>query len=316
MKQPGWWFAALAMIALGACKPELGDPTSLVTEPRILAVRSEPAEIEPDHAVAYQALIATPEGMVTPDLAWGFCTEPAPLSSNNVVNDGCIYGTASLPARGPAIQATIPIDACSVFGPTPPAPRPGEPPTRPHDADVTGGYYQPIRALAKLDGAQLALGVGLTRITCDLANAPFAIVTEFRARYHANQNPTLVGVVAQVPNDPRARELTEPLPPRTPVTLRASWTDDSAEQFPVFDPASRTLVDHREAIRVSWFVSAGELASDRTGRGEAETETFADDVWTTPDSGPAYLWVVVRDSRGGVAFASYPITVTSPSGST
>jgi hypothetical protein len=49
------------------------------------------------------------------------------------------------------------------------------------------------------------------------------------------------------------------------VALRARWTDDSVESFPVFDPESRTLVDHREAIRVSWFVSGGELASDRTG---------------------------------------------------
>src|SRR5262249_58432488 len=99
------------------------------------------------------------------------------------------------------------------------------------------------------------------------------------------------------------------LPPRTAVTLRASWTDDSAESFPVFDPESRTLVDHREAIRVSWFVSGGELTSDRTGRSETDTETFADDVWTTPDAGPAYLWVVVRDSRGGVAFAGQAVTI-------
>ena len=51
--------------------------------------------------------------------------------------------------------------------------------------------------------------------------------------------------------------------------------------------AAAYLLDHREAIRVSWFVSGGELASDRTGRSEADTETFADDVWTTPDAGPA-----------------------------
>lgn len=61
---------------------------------------------------------------------------------------------------------------------------------------------------------------------------------------------------------------------------------------------------------MSWFVSGGELASDRTGRSEAEDQTFVDDVWTTPDPGPAYLWVVLRDSRGGIAFAGYPIAIT------
>jgi hypothetical protein len=305
--------AVLAVLGvLGACKPELGDPASLVTEPRILAVRSEPAEVRPDHAVTYQALIATPDGTAAPDIAWAFCTEPAPLSSNNVVNDSCL-ATAAPPAAGLEVQATIPLDACSVFGPTPPAPLPGHPPLRPHDADVTGGYYQPVRAVASLDGDPLAPGIGLTRITCDLANAPLDIVQDFQARYRPNTNPILVGVTALVGaargeptnlGDPRVA-----LPPRTAVTLRASWTDASAEPFPVFDPASRTLVDHREEIRVSWFVSGGALASDRTGRGEADTASFADDVWTTPEPGPAYLWVVVRDSRGGVAFAGYTVAI-------
>jgi hypothetical protein len=289
-----WAFHTLRAIigfgSLGACKPDLGDPASLVTEPRILAVRSERAESPPDQAVTYRALIAvpgaTPGGMVSPNVAWGFCVELAPLSSNNVVNDGCIADATSLPDRGLEIHATIPLDACSAFGPTPPAPPPGQPPRRPHDVDVTGGYYEPIRAVATLDdGSQLAPGIGLTRLTCDLANAPFDVVMDFRARYHANQNPTLVSVVAEAPTDGGPHDLTTPLPSRTKMTLRADWTPDSVESFPVFDPASRTLVDHREAIRVSWFVSGGELASDRTGRGKTETETFADDIWTTPEPG-------------------------------
>ncbi|HEY0482400.1 MAG TPA: hypothetical protein VGD37_32995 [Kofleriaceae bacterium] len=309
----------VAGAALAACKPELGDPASLITEPRILAVRSEPAEIAPDHAVTYRALVAAPDGTGggPPDVDWSFCTEPAPLSSNNVVNDACLQVAAMLADRGLEIQATIPIDACSVFGPTPPAPLPGKPPLRPHDADVTGGYYQPIRARAELAGDALTPGIGLTRITCDLANAPIDVAVEFRARYRANRNPTLVGVTAlaaaAAPNagaaDLGAGDVPAVLAPRTAVSLRASWTEDSAESFPVFDPQSRTLVDHREAIRVSWFVSAGELASDRTGRSEAETESFADDVWTTPDAGPARLWIVLRDSRGGVAFAGYTVAI-------
>ena len=295
------WVAALA-----ACKPELGDPTSLVSEPRIIAVRSDPPEALPDHAVTYQALIASPDGAASPDVVWGFCAEPAPLSSNNTASDGCVYSAASLAARGPRVEATIPAGACAVFGPTPPAPQPGQPQLRPHDADVTGGYYQPIRALAQLDGAQLAPAIGLTRITCDLPDVSIDIALDFHARYRANQNPTLVDVVA-LGADRAAHAMTEPVPAHTAVTLRASWTADSAESYPVFDRQLRALVDHREAIRVSWFVSDGALAADRTGRGEAEPEMFADDVWTTPDAGPAYLWVVVRDSRGGVAFAGYTV---------
>ncbi len=29
----------------------------------------------------------------------------------------------------------------------------------------------------------------------------------------------------------------------------------------------------------------------------------------TPEAGPAYLWVVLRDGRGGVAFAGYAVTI-------
>jgi len=41
---------------LTACKPDLGEPASLVSEPRILVVRSEPAEVKPNHEVTYQVL--------------------------------------------------------------------------------------------------------------------------------------------------------------------------------------------------------------------------------------------------------------------
>ncbi|MDB4956081.1 MAG: hypothetical protein JWO36_3650 [Myxococcales bacterium] len=297
------------VLAIAGCKPDLGAPASLITEPRILAVRSEPAEVTPNHDVTLTSLIVDATGTLAPDVAWGFCSQPAPLSSDNVVGDDCIYGAASLTERGPQITTTIPITACSVFGPTPPAPAPGEPPRRPHDADITGGYYQPIRALAKLGGSDQVPGIGLTRITCDLANASLDVVQQFRARYHANTNPVVSRVVAQLPNEADARDLPVALPAHTAIPLRVRWTDASAETFPVFDPQSRTLVDHREAIRVSWFTSDGALASERTGRTEADLETYAENTWTTPDAGPTHLWIVVRDTRGGVAFESFDVTI-------
>ncbi len=301
---------ALILLVVAACRPDLGGPSSLVTEPRVLAIAAEPAEIVPGHEVALTTLIASPDGDLAPDVAWGFCSQPTPLSSNNAVGDDCIYGAASLPVRGATITTTIPIDACSIFGPTPPAPAPGEAPRRPHDADVTGGFYQPIRALAQPGSPdQLVPAIGLTRIRCDLANAPIAVVRDFGQRYVTNTNPVIASAIAQAPGEVDALELPRSLPASSPVALRVRWTDASAETFPVFDPRTRALVDHREAMRVSWYVSDGELTSDRTGRTEDELDAFADNVWTTPPSGPAHLWVVVRDSRGGVAFASFTIAI-------
>src|SRR4029079_6047758 len=100
---------------------------------------------------------------------------------------------------------------------------------------------------------------------------------------------------------------------RAPVALQASWLSDVPESYPVWDLASRMLVTHRESLRVSWFASAGSFTKDTTGRGEEEPELFARNDWTAPrESGNAHFWVVLRDSRGGIDFASFDLLVSNP----
>src|SRR5262249_35666796 len=94
------------------------------------------------------------------------------------------------------------------------------------------------------------------------------------------------------------------------VTFTASWTPESAEGYPAYDLAKLALVDRRESLRVSWFATAGTFAHDRTGRGEEEPEPTSENRWTAPKaSGPVHLWLVLRDSRGGVDFAAYELVV-------
>src|SRR5262249_8096616 len=92
---------------------------------------------------------------------------------------------------------------------------------------------------------------------------------------------------------------------RKPVGCRGS------EPYVHFDPISRKLNDRREAIRVSWFASAGEFDHDRTGRSEAEaSDSESDNTWTAPSTrGDVRLWVVLRDDRGGVGWGSYRLRV-------
>ncbi|MEO5769647.1 MAG: hypothetical protein ABIS92_14945, partial [Polyangia bacterium] len=85
---------------------------------------------------------------------------------------------------------------------------------------------------------------------------------------------------------------------------------------PVFDRAARTLVDTREALRVSWFTTAGEYLHDRTGRASEDRELSSENSWTAPvmggapgASGSVHFWVVLRDSRGGSDFASFQVTI-------
>jgi hypothetical protein len=300
---------ALAMVmamALAGCKPDFGTPASLVTERRILAVRAEPPEVRAGGSATFSALVVSPDGTeAAPTVSWGLCLTPKPLDENNIVSNACLAGDGvmAVGAPGPSASATVPPNACALFGPDPPPQMANQPPLRPRDPDVTGGYYQPLR-LSEAD----VTGFALERVTCTLALAGADLAVQYAMTYQANRNPTLMPLSATV--DGAAVGL-DALPAGRVVRFSVGWPDDSAESFPVFDLSAAALVTHRESLRVSWFASAGSFEHEVTGRGEDDTGTTTDDSWTAPTTaGPVHLWLVLRDSRGGIDFASYELHVT------
>jgi hypothetical protein len=319
-----------AGVLLGGCRPELGPSASLVTETRVLAVRGAPAEAAPGQTVVYQALVASPGpavGVGAAPVAWSYCLASKPLTENNVVAPSCVLpgsAAATIAAGatpnpdalyigasvvGGGIMATVPADACRRFGPIVPPTQAGQPPLRPRDPDVTGGFFQPV--ILRVDHV---VAVGLHRLRCDLANAPLAVAQEFRDRYTPNNNPTLSPLRAFVVEGAGEREVTSDpiqLPAGGLVRFQVGWPVDAAESYPRFEPGEERLVDQRESLRVSWFATAGTFESDATGGGPEATTT--DNRWTAPSSvGAVALWLVLRDSRGGVAFASYSLRVAGP----
>ena len=137
-------FVCAAALTAG-CRPEFGARASLVTEPRILAVKAAPAEARPGETVKYDVLVALADDNASPK--WATCASPRPATENNVVGASCLEDDVH-PFGEPGLQTTgaVPADACTLFGPDTPAPRPGQPPFRPRDPDVTGGYYLPDAA--------------------------------------------------------------------------------------------------------------------------------------------------------------------------
>jgi hypothetical protein len=199
----------------------------------------------------------------------------------------------------------VPANTCALFGPDPPPSPPGQPPLRPRDPDVTGGYYQPLRLV---DGELQSFA--LERVTCDLAQAGADLAVQYAMTYTANQNPSLLPLTATVDGAPVALDA---LPAGAAVDFAVGWPADAVESFPVFDIVSATLVTHRESMRVSWFATTGSFAHEVTGRDENDPATDTDNVWTAPASaGPVHLWLVLRDSRGGLDFAAYDATVVAP----
>jgi len=336
---------ALGMLVLAACVPALEDHDARVDAERVLAVRAEPAEAAPGQTVTLVALVARADGTVhvTPDLA--FCTARRPLGELGPAATACVDGAADALVSVDPPSAIVPRDACRLFGPDVPPSVDGQPPGRPADPDATGGYAIPVRA--ELDGAvtifPLRVSCGFAGATRDQS-----VELTRRSRPNANPaTPALSAVDADGtarPLTPDDGSGTPSLVVATGerVTLRVAWPacpdvgvcgdaicgDDEdasacavdcatkagcggAERYVYFDPTTRSVARAREAMRVSFFATDGDFASPRTGIGATDADaTGVDDVWTAPAlAEDVHAWVVLRDDRGGVSFASYLLRV-------
>lgn len=283
------------LLLLAGCRPDFGPAGSLVERPRLLAVRAEPAEARPNDTVSYRAFFAAPDGAPATSTDWALCATPKPLGENNVVARACLEnGVVPVDGTGDQVTVRTPANACSLFGPDLPPQMPGAPAQRPRDPDATGGYFQPVRVRSRD-----ALGFGLLRLACNLAGASVDVALEFAQRYHMNDNPTVSSI--EIPDRVRSGAVAH---------LVAHWESSSAETFPVLDTELNALRDQRESLRVSWFATGGSFATEVTGRAGDDPALFADNDWTAPETaGPIHLWLVLRDSRGGVAVIQRDIVV-------
>ncbi len=305
----GLLFAALglALTAAAGCLPEPGEPPSLILAPRVLALRSEPAEALPGQAVTLRLLRAAPVAAPpAADLEWAFCTTAKPPVDDNVISEACLGDAAQVVAAGLAaalpVLAALPADGCAQFGPELPPARVGDPPARPREPDSTGGYYQPVRARLSHQAT-----IGLVRIQCGLAGASAELAAAYRQRYQPNRNPQLLQLELSDLADGMPLRA-DALPRGHVVQLRLTVTAESAEHFVVLQPETQTLVEQTESLQAAWFATAGSFALAHTAAlpGQAELRSR----WSLPDQpGPAALWVVLRDSRGGVDWLELAVAI-------
>ncbi|HEY5959544.1 MAG TPA: hypothetical protein VIV60_23470 [Polyangiaceae bacterium] len=340
------WFGTFACAAaVFGCKPEQEGRPSLLNQPRILAIQAFPAESAPNDSVQFNVLRASADGPVESEpLDLAFCVARKPLAEPGVIASACLDTSADAPIVViPRVQptfASIPNDACSMFGPSQPIATPGQPPLRPVDPDTTGGYYQPLRAID--DGA---VSVGFVRILCGLAGTTQDNNIAWKKRYVANTNPSISRVLyARKDNVLATLENSElaQFRPGEVVRFAVTWPScgvdeprcgdgvcrldedavkcpedcsqpyacDGAETYTLLDPASNQLRLARETVRVSWYVTGGTLARDTSGRTSSELERDAQNQWIAPDSvGDHWLIAVIRDDRGGVGWTARQLRV-------
>jgi hypothetical protein len=336
--------SCLSLAIAWGCKPDEEGRPSLLEEPRILAIQALPAEAAPGKATVLELFRAGPAGRLdSSDVALDFCVVRKPIAAPGIVAEQCLAmepNDSLVPiVRSMPTSATIPEQACSLFGPKP-ATTGNDEALRTADPDTTGGYYQPIRAV---NGGTISLFA--TRISCGLTGTTQEASIEYTRRYRPNENPAIQQVLLG-----RSNGEVETLEQEVPASLRTGervafavkWNDcpsdknecgDSlcnldetaascpedcsqapscagAETYLLLDPVSRLLRLQRENIRVSWFVTGGELERDKSGRSSNELERDAQNQFTAPaKAGDYWLFAVIRDDRGGVGWVEQPLRV-------
>lgn len=321
-------FACVWLVASG-CVPDFEDQTSLVVAPRVLAIRSTPAEVAERQSTSVEALVASPDG-ASVDLRWTLCLARKPLTELGPVSPECLASPeppseeiATALGSGERARLSVPAEACTLFGPERPDPKPGEASARAVDADQTGGYYQPV--VAWLDGEP---ALGAVRLTCALGGVTRETSVEFTRRYRPNQNPGIERLERSLDDGTTAAldETTFAPGQRVELQLTAAScptedecgdavcgpTEDAAtcaedcrepkgcagaERYVVYDRAARSIVERAERLVVSWYASAGKFAESQT---ELEDGREARIQWTAPRTeGSVRFWAVLRDDRGG-----------------
>jgi len=344
-----WQRTALCLVVgcLCSCVPNEADDDALITQVRVLAIRAEPAEAAPRDKVTLSALYVGPGGSLEDaPIDWAFCLQRKSLAELGPVARQCLAQESALLqtlGEGLHASASVPQDACRLFGPDRPPPQNDEPIGRPVDPDPFGGFYQPVRVF---DADTSRYTLFEERISCTLAGVTQAEFASWNRRYRRNQNPS-IGALTDLDSGQTLAADSAKQPPFGVSTgqklrLRASWVEcsdgaecddgicgadetrttcsadcttprgcEGSEHYLYYDRTSRSFATRRENLRVAWFATAGHFDGPRTGRPEAEASTSqTDNVWTAPkQSGEVSVWLVLRDDRGGIGWQGYRLNV-------
>lgn len=329
-----------ACLALSGCVPEFDTDLSQVSQVRVLALAATPAEAAPRQAVQLSALVVGPEGEPTPVVDWRVCLARKPLTELGPVNPVCLEPRPAatdvqrLPS-GETADFMLDQDVCRSFGPLRPTPMAGEPAGRPVDADITGGFYQPI--VGTLEGT---VTLGAVRITCDPVNVNRDQALEYKERYRPNEAPRIAsveldrnvldeGAITEVASAPvPLRVLWDVCPTEsqcgdgfcTAGEDKATCAEDcttpkgctGAEPYVWYDREASRVAPRHEGISVAWYTSNGSFEAEQTGLDEVEARSRheTENVWRPAKPGPATVWLVIRDTRGGASWKTLRFTVT------
>jgi hypothetical protein len=294
---------AAALCALAACS----DPDFPVYNEldgfRVLALRTSPPDLVPGSATQLDALVYDAGDEVT--WRWSLCPWPSDPNQGYacVVNQAlwdAVWQDAGLSdapplALGDAANPSVALPndrsrlraVCNAL-----LVRLASAKTLPPDCEGTWRW-----------SVQLAASAAGT--TIEAVKSLPVLLGEASER---NANPVIERF--SITRDGAAHALQDvPLEPDHDYALHVEIANDQAQEYtppPVPGQAPSEPGPRREALIFTWFVEGGETDRVRSiyREGVESLSRAARNRWHTPaTSGPARLFVVVRDNRGGVDFA-------------
>jgi hypothetical protein len=293
--------AAIIALACASCATDL-EKQSEVVKLRVLAVRADPAELVVSDGglpprTTFTALAIEPSGAPA-SVRYALCTDQSPTPSPTLACPGA--QGVDLPPAGEKSAVFdlgdprfLPVLAASAGGGTPDAGgllQEGVAVVIGFEATAPA-HTEPDGGPAGADGGPLQIVRGYTTIVVHDDSRP------------ANRNPDLADVrIGPDGGVDLAADGATPVPANAVQRLTPVPAADAKEATPAGP----------EKLGYSFFATAGSLSSlrstDTTTTG-GPADTFVD--WTTPAlPGPARIWVVVRDGRGGTGWLERDVSVS------
>ena len=271
---------------------------------RVLALRTDPADVAVGDTATLSALVFEPEGRVV-RYAWSWC--PAPGGAEDGFE--CLVGEQQARDAWATLGTGTELAPFDLGA--------GETAELPiaFDSDLLSAWCGALyESEASNESLLLACVLGLKpRIQLTVATDEDELVSlrelplaDAKDPTQRNQHPTFNGEIeARTEGDDRVLEPGEPFRPDVRYTIRVGIDEDQAE---------RTDKGDREELLMTWFVTPGDTREESEGErttfieGTNEFEDLLENSWlmpAKPRTSQARLFLVLRDDRGGVSWAEH-----------
>jgi hypothetical protein len=322
----------LSLVAATACQEDL-ENISQVTKFRVLAVQTDPPELNPGEATALNVLTADPAGNGRKVVGAGFAVPGLITPSATEVSEEIPLFWTLAPN-----EATAGVISFGSLG----VPEEAGSYIPPDDGEIDGQLKvtavillcagDGLDELALLDAfLQLAEGgdggFGESLDLSDLcvqagadegltAFKTFTITNRATEDPYRNDNPEIDYLLFDETELPTTVEgglgvfqCTSSDGCRNGVALEGWLTAESYQQYLKLEFEQLEIVDERTYI--SWFTDGGKFDKDRSGSNEPLGPYEAE--WRPPREGGAFaVWAVAHDIRGGVSWKIYSVEAIPP----